>query len=268
MREPAADSATRAILVVDSPHEAGAQPAFMRLLETEGLACLMIGAERDELDRAATYAPDIAIVRVCGSLAARIELLYRIRATFPSPVVMLAPVHDECDELIALEAGFDDVWVESASERLLAARMRAQLRRTGHGRRHGGERTVVGGLEIDRDAAIARYRGRALSLTPAQLDALFMLASNPGRVVERERLQRNGEPEGRAVDVMISRLRLRLGQAGVDTLEIRSVQRRGYRLVVRAEPAVRTTDARAARRAWSDGGGAQPADAGHAVLAG
>jgi DNA-binding response OmpR family regulator len=254
-RADVAAATPRAILLADTQQRAAdALPGFVRLLEREGLVCLVIGAERDELDRAAAYAPDIAMVRVCGSLAERIELLYRIRASFACPVVMLTASHDECDELIALEAGFDDVWVESSAERLLVARMRAQLRRAAPGVARGGSRAMVGGLSIDREAALARFNGRTLELTPAQLDALFLLAAQPGRVVDREHLQRNGEHEGRAVDVMISRLRLRLAHAGVDTIEIRSVQRRGYKLSVRAEREARSADARAARRVWNDGG--------------
>jgi two-component system response regulator RstA len=245
----------------------GHTTGFARLLEREGFACLLVGPEAAQLDRSAAYEPDLVLVRMTAAIDERIAVLYRVRERLSCPVVMLdSGQHGSdallTDELIALEAGFDDVWRETGTDRLLIARMRAQLRRSarpGAGAPRSA-RLVVGGLSIDRDGAIVKYCGRPLALTPAQLDALFVLASHQGRVVSRDQIeaacvglrrhaQRDGEPQRRAVDALVSRLRSRLAAAGVASIEIGSVQGRGYRLAVQAVPPLTAANVAAARAA-------------------
>jgi DNA-binding response OmpR family regulator len=260
---PAPPSA-RVILVTDQWLSLSDQPGagFARLLEREGLACLVVGADAAELDRSAAYEPDIVLVRMTAAIDERIATLYRIRERFACPVVMLDagrhPATSDAlltDELIALEAGFDDVWRETGTDRLLIARVRAHLRRGARPAAptaRGGGRVVLGGLVIDREGAVVKHAGRTIALTPAQLDALFLLARHQGRVVSREQIESAciglrshgagrgegaGERQRRAVDALISRLRARLALARVTSIEIRSVQGRGYRLGLQAPAA-------------------------------
>lgn len=245
----------RVILVTDQWLALSDQPGngFARLLEREALACLVVGADGAELDRSAAYEPDIVLVRMAVAIDQRIAALYRIRERFSCPVVMLGGGDGGgaqlTDELIALEAGFDDVWQETGTDRLLIARIRAQLRRgarTAAPSARAAGRVVLGGLVIDREGAVVRYAGRSIAMTPAQLDALNLLARHQGRVVSREQIQAHciglrphgatdadGPRQHRAVDALVSRLRTRLAAAQVTSIEIRSVQGRGYRLGVR-----------------------------------
>jgi DNA-binding response OmpR family regulator len=234
----------RVLLVGDAPPH-----GFAQLLERTGLAGLVVEPRRDVIERAAAYTADLALVQVRAPIAERIELLYVIRESLGCPVVLLAPDAESTEELIALEAGYDDVWSGLVDERLLAAKLRAQIRRNGRLAGRQPARTGCGGLTIDRAAALVMYAGRAIDLTRAQREALHLLVARQGRPVGRDELSeacrvraRSVSAQARAVDTMISRLRDRLVAAGVDQLAIRAVQGHGYRIESGAQRAPARTD--------------------------
>jgi DNA-binding response OmpR family regulator len=73
--------------------------------------------------------------------------------------------------------------------------------------------------------------GTPVALTSAEFDVLAALAEHPGRVLTREQLLRSARGSDsdafdRAIDVQISRLRQKLGSAGL----IRTVRGIGYLL--------------------------------------
>jgi len=85
-------------------------------------------------------------------------------------------------------------------------------------------RVEIGRLEVEPHAYRARLGGRALQLSPSQLELLGFLVINRGRVVSRSELARaGGLLEGRSVDVALSALRRALGD-GV----VRNVRSRGW----------------------------------------
>jgi two-component system response regulator ChvI len=234
----------RVVFVGDAP-----APGFARLLERTGLSGLVVEPRREVIERASAYPADLALVQVRAPIAERIELLCVIRERLSCPVVLLAPNAEATDELIALEAGYDDVWSGLVDERLLAAKLRAQIRRN---RRFAGShaaRTGCGGLTIDRAAALVMYAGRAIDLTRAQREALYLLIARQGHPVGRDELSeacrarsRNAPARARAVDTMISRLRDRLAAAGVDRLAIRAVHGHGYRIESTTQRSAARTD--------------------------
>jgi DNA-binding response OmpR family regulator len=118
------------------------------------------------------------------------------------------------------------------SNRELLARVQAQARR-----RLGKlvpRRTIeVGSLRLDLERREAWLRDRPLGLTKLELDLLVALASRPGTTLGREQLldlvHGGGEDVfDRAIDVLVSRLRTKLG---ADGHVIRTVRGVGHRLV-------------------------------------
>jgi DNA-binding response OmpR family regulator len=95
---------------------------------------------------------------------------------------------------------------------------------------------AAGRIHVDRASWEARVDGRRLELTYLEFEALDFLVRHPGRVHSRAALLRNvwgysvdGEaiPCGRTVDVLITRLRRKLGPS--HRHEIETVRRVGYR---------------------------------------
>jgi DNA-binding response OmpR family regulator len=92
----------------------------------------------------------------------------------------------------------------------------------------------VGRLEIRPEEHAALVDGRPLSLTMRELQLLVTLASHPQRIMTREELFAEvwgSEPrrEDRSVDVYVSRLRAKLGQALPDMRLIHTHNGIGYR---------------------------------------
>jgi DNA-binding response OmpR family regulator len=80
----------------------------------------------------------------------------------------------------------------------------------------GEERVAAGRLEIRPDEHAALVDGRPLSLTVRELQMLSTLAANPQRIMTRDEPRR----DDRSVDVYVSRLRSKLGEAlpGLDLI--------------------------------------------------
>ena len=95
----------------------------------------------------------------------------------------------------------------------------------------------MGDLEVDLDAREVRIATTRVPVTRTEFDLLAMLASNPGRVFQRETLlqgvwQSEWEGDARLVEVHMSNLRRKLAAAGVVNPDIRTVRGVGYRLVL------------------------------------
>jgi DNA-binding response OmpR family regulator len=168
------------------------------------------------------------------------EVLRRIRAVSPVPVLMLTARGDETDRIVGLEVGADDYLPKTFSTRELLARIRAVLRRSSLNARGAAAPTpptelVVGDLRLNLDARSAALGSQPLTLTPVEFDLLASLAKARGRVKSREALldecrDRNYEVFDRSIDVHISALRRKLGDDAKEPRYIRTIRSAGYLL--------------------------------------
>ena len=168
------------------------------------------------------------------------EVLKRIRAKSPVPVLMLTARGDETDRIVGLEVGADDYLPKTFSTRELLARLRAVLRRSvASAATHPGPppaEVVVGALHLNLDARSAVMDATPLILTPVEFDLLASLARARGRVKTREALldecrDRNYDVFDRSIDVHISALRKKLGDDAKEPRYIRTVRSAGYMMV-------------------------------------
>ena len=140
------------------------------------------------------------------------EVCRRIRARSDVPVLMLTARGDDVDRIVGLELGADDYLPKPFNPRELLARLRAILRRSAGAR--SGERELMrfGRLEIDGATRRVTLGDAPCPLTGYQFDVLWVLASNAGRVMSRERLMEGLRGESleafdRSIDVHVSRIR-------------------------------------------------------------
>ncbi len=168
------------------------------------------------------------------------EVLRRIRAVSPVPVLMLTARGDETDRIVGLEVGADDYLPKTFSTRELLARLRAVFRRSSLNARGPAtlappSELVVGELRLNLDARSAALGSQPLTLTPVEFDLLASLAKARGRVKSREALldecrDRNYEVFDRSIDVHISALRRKLGDDAKEPRYIRTIRSAGYLL--------------------------------------
>lgn len=103
------------------------------------------------------------------------------------PIIMLTARDGEADRIVGLELGADDYVTKPFSPRELVARVRAVLRRVGHGV-PPAKVVRVGELVVDLGRRTVTVGGREVSLTPTEFDILAVLARHPGRPFTRAQL--------------------------------------------------------------------------------
>lgn len=161
-----------------------------------------------------------------------LEVCRRVRGEYAGPILMLTARDDELDQVLGLELGADAYVVKPTSPRVLTARLKALLRRA-RGDWEEGERLTVGPLLLDRERFEALLDGEPLVLSSGEFETLWLLASHQGRVLERDQLLAGLHGQGfeqtsRSVDMMVSRLRARLGDDPKNPRWIRTVRSQGY----------------------------------------
>lgn len=156
------------------------------------------------------------------------ELLKIFRSQGDVPVLVLSARHDTSDKVRALKLGADDYLTKPYWPEELVARVRARLRRPELRREDG--RKKVGAIVLDEGARTVEVGGASIDLTKAELDVLLALAKRPGSAMTRRALVAAALEQGseRTLDVHVSRLRKKLGDAGG---QIATVWGIGYKLL-------------------------------------
>jgi DNA-binding response OmpR family regulator len=148
---------------------------------------------------------------------------------------MLTARGNVMDRIVGLELGADDYLPKPFEPRELVARLQAVLRR-GASPDGPGDSVHVGGLEVSWDARTAHLDGRALELTAAEFELLGLLVRSRGRVLTRDRIMEatrgmDWEAYDRSIDVLVSRLRQKLGDDPRRPTLIKTVRGVGYRFI-------------------------------------
>ncbi|MFW6078140.1 MAG: winged helix-turn-helix domain-containing protein [Gemmatimonadota bacterium] len=113
------------------------------------------------------------------------------------------------------------------------------------------ERNTVlrfGPFELDVETGELRREGGAVALAPKPTAVLLLLASEPGRLVTRDRIRAEVWPDtviefDQAINAAVRQLRAALGDDASDPLYIETVPRRGYRFIASTRKAYRSSDA-------------------------
>jgi DNA-binding response OmpR family regulator len=144
--------------------------------------------------------PDVEAVAFCR----------RVRERHPAlPVLMLSADGSELDEVQGLDAGADDYVARPFTLAVLAARVRALLRREAN--------IEAAGVRLDRAARLAWRDERELELAPKEFDLLATLVAHAGTVLSRDELMRlvwdaNWFGSTKTLDVHVGWLRAKLGE--------------------------------------------------------
>jgi two-component system response regulator CpxR len=176
-----------------------------------------------------------------------LDVLRKLRSHSRVPVLILTARGDDVDRIVGLEIGADDYLAKPFNPRELLARIRAILRRTQAPPvgAPGSERIVVGDVEIDPAGRVIRRNGEAVELTSVEFSLLEMLMRSAGQVVTREQvahdvLGRQFFPYDRSIDMHVSKLRRKLGDAPGGGERIKTIRGIGY---VYARPSESRTSA-------------------------
>ena len=161
--------------------------------------------------------PDTDGVQVCRQLRQRSDVA----------IIVVTAFGEESDRVTALDAGADDYLVKPFGVSELLARIRAVLRRV----KPEGDVIRHGPLSMDFRTRKVTVGGEEVPLTPKEFDILECLATDPGRVQNRQDIletawDANWYGPTKVLDVHIAALRRKLGVPGL----IETVYGRGFRL--------------------------------------
>ncbi len=202
---------------------------ILRIFKGQGMAVDVVrnGIDADALLQRADISVvvlDIGLPGIDG-----FEVVRRLRARGNQVPVLLLTARDAVqDRVYGLEIGADDYLVKPFATQELVARVRALLRRSAP----QPVQLQLGGLTLDTASRRAKVNGQQIELSVREWAVLEYLLQQSARVVSRQQIIDAILPWGaeltlNAVEVYISRIRLKIADAGI---EIRTIRGFGYML--------------------------------------
>ncbi len=179
--------------------------------------------------------PDLLLLDIMLPGKDGFEICREVRKTSNLPIIMLTARGDVIDRVSGLELGADDYIGKPFEPRELVARVQATLRRSEQAGPTVGSLEFEG-LAIDTETRSVKVDDKAVDLTSMEYELLLILARRHGRKLSRDDIL--SELRGidaailtRSVDIMISRLRQKLGDSVKPPRFIQTVWGRGYSFV-------------------------------------
>ncbi len=151
-------------------------------------------------------------------------------ATAGIPVIILTAKGEEQDIVYGLELGAVDYVTKPFSNKVLIARVKAQLRNKNDSPKN--DVVSLDGLHISNSEHIAKIHDRVLELTAGEFSILELLAETPGKVFTRNQIVlavrgKDYPVTERAIDVQIVNLRRKLADWAPHLETVRGI---GYKI--------------------------------------
>jgi DNA-binding response OmpR family regulator len=205
-----------------------------------GVLTALNGIEGEKVFRANPV--DLVVLDVMMPHRDGFTLCRDLRAISPVPIIMLTARQEVEDIVKGLELGADDYITKPFNLREVVARVAAVMSRVDRHREGDTQSRIktIGDVSLDLDRGIAKVRGQDVSLTPIELELLYYLMMNAGRLLERETLLREvwgydyfGKTN--LVDVAIRRLREKVETDPSQPVYLLTVRGQGYRFAAPSE---------------------------------
>lgn len=198
------------------------------------------GSGAEGLDLAAARPPALVILDLGLPDIDGLEVIRRLRAWLPAPIIVLSARGQERDKVAALDLGADDYLTKPFGVEELAARIRVALRQAERLRRSPGQAEdpvfTVGDLRVDLARRRVDVGGAEVHLTPIEFKLLEALVRHAGKVLTHRQLLREVWGPGYAeethyVRVYMGQLRHKLEAEPARPRYLRTEPGVGYRLV-------------------------------------
>lgn len=181
-----------------------------------------------------TRHPELIILDIMLPDLDGFEVCKQIRQEYSIPIIMLTARGEVTDRIVGLELGADDYLPKPFEPRELVARIQSILRRN----RHQTETEIMrrGELAIDLLRHQAAINDKQIDLTTAEFEILKLLIKRAGIVLSRNQILEHlwdieWDVYNRSVDVLISRLRQKLGDDPRNPTYIKTVWGSGYMFI-------------------------------------
>jgi two-component system OmpR family response regulator len=227
------------ILIVDDDRDirelAGAY------LEKQGLRCTLAANGREMWAALQQATPDLIVMDVMMPGDDGLTLTRDLRASKHRsiPILMLTARDDETDRVIGLEMGADDYLTKPFAVRELLARIRAVLRRArmlppNMQVAETAQWLAFGDWKLDTvGRSLLDPNGVEVAMSGGEYRLLRVFLDHPHRALSRDQLLELTHGHGadqydRSIDLMVSRLRQRLGDGPREPRYIKTLRNEGY----------------------------------------
>lgn len=178
--------------------------------------------------------PDLIVLDIMMPEMDGFEVCREIRKDYSIPIIMLTARGDVTDRVVGLELGADDYVPKPFEPRELVARIQTVLRRM-----HTDATTdkiKIGALELFPEKYVATIDGNPLDISALEFDLLLLFVKNKDRVLSRDQLMEKLHGMDlsvfdRSIDVLVSRLRQKLGDDPKCPSYIKTIRGLGYKFV-------------------------------------
>jgi DNA-binding response OmpR family regulator len=230
-------SFAKSVLLIDDDEELC--DLLTKFLGHEGFDIEAVNDAAVGLERAVAGKHSVVVLDVMLPQMNGFDVLRAIRKRSPVPVIMLTARGEDVDRIVGLELGADDYQGKPFNPRELAARIRAIQRRTQpplqaqHIVPDEARLVIVGDVVLNPHSRSVRRAEREVAVTSVEFAILELLLKSAGSIVSREALARDAlgrrlSASDRSIDVHVSNLRKKLGQARDGGERIKSVRGVGY----------------------------------------
>jgi DNA-binding response OmpR family regulator len=222
----------KVLLVDDDPDLLDVTAYAMR---REGFTVLLADDGEQALHRWRVDQPDVVVLDIGLPRLNGLQVCLLMRQKVDTPVILLSARADEDQIVHGFRAGADDYITKPFSPRQLAMRIRAVVRRATRSEMIEKQQDLhFGDLVIEVESHEVRHLDRSVRLTPTEFRLLYMLATNPGRVVSGTRLLTYAwgydADDPSLLKTHFSHLRKKLAPLLPGGIAIQSIPRVGYRL--------------------------------------
>ena len=207
------------------------------LLETYlgryGLEVMSVDRPSVALDKLRTEQYDLALLDLGLPEMDGLELCKLLKEQYPQmPVIISTARHDVSDKVVAFEIGADDYIAKPYDPRELVARIQMILKR--YSQLSNPEEGSV--FAVDTVKMQITQEGQVLDLTQAEYEIFALLLQKRHQVVSREFIANSidamrWESSDRSIDVIVSRLRHKIGDDPKNPRHIRSIRGVGYKYI-------------------------------------
>ncbi|WP_201765525.1 response regulator [Paraglaciecola psychrophila] len=186
--------------------------------------------------------PDLVVLDIMLPVKDGFDVCREVRGFYHGPILMMTARDQEMDEVLGLELGADDYVTKPIKPRAMLSRVKALLRRVNNQEQTSLESEnciQFGQFHLDANSRTTLLNGYKVPISSNEFDVLWYLAQSAGQVVNRNELVkaiRGIDYDGfdRSMDIIVSRLRKKLGDDANNPFRIKTIWGQGYLFVTDA----------------------------------
>lgn len=181
------------------------------------------------------FRPDLIILDIMLPFKDGWHVAKEVRLTMDTPIIMLSAKGEPSDKILGFNLGGDDYVTKPFSPGEIVARVKAILRRS-RPEELANKKVEFPFLAIDFSKYEINVDGAKITSTPKEVELLWLLSSNPGKVFTRDNLLDkiwgySYIGDSRTVDTHIKRLRRKI-EGGHSYTYLQTVWGVGYKFDV------------------------------------